>query len=76
MTSNRMSNAKTSMKSEISRNSLFVDIIVEDDADLEIGDYDVVVRDEGYDYAGDFEEIIQVYRRMLWWNKNCKLLKL
>ena len=75
MTSNRMSNAKTSMKSEISRNSLFVDIIVEDDADLEIGDYDVVVRDEGYDYAGDFEEIIQVYRRMLWWNKNCKLLK-
>ena len=70
-----MSNAKTSMKSEISRNSLFVDIIVEDDADLEIGDYDVVVRDEGYDYAGDFEEIIQVYRRMLWWNKNCKLLK-
>ena len=76
MTSNRMSNAKTSMKSEISRNSLFVDIIVEDDADLEIGDYDVVVRDEGYDYASDFEEIIEVYRRMLWWNKNCKLLKL
>ena len=53
-----MSNAKTSINSEISRNPLFVDNIVEDDADLEIGNFDVVLRDEGYDYASDFEEII------------------